>query len=152
MISFTNGTQLYKDVCQKDLSVNMLHIRKLEIPVRKNWDHRHLIPQADDEGIYQVKNNALYGLSLGVSTEGEAFSWASFSGISTYLEPDWLEPTGNYKFMVYVEDRNEPGSGADHFWIEVYDKDNNVVDVMSIMRPATVYAKPLTEGNIFGPH
>jgi hypothetical protein len=112
-----------------------------------------LIRHVDGGSIYRVKSTALYGLSLGVEVEnGETFGWSSFSGKATYLEPGWTEPIGNHEFLVYVEDRNEPGSGLDQFWIETYDKDDNVIDVMSMLRPATDYAESLTEGNIFVPH
>ena len=79
---------------------------------------RHL-----DDGtgqIYRVKSNALYGLSLGEAGD-PAFGWASFSGKCTYLEPGWEEAIGNYRFIVYAEDWNEPGAGFDQFWLEVRD-------------------------------
>jgi hypothetical protein len=94
-----------------------------------------LIRHLPDGSIYRVKSNALYGLALGESPDS-AFGWASSSGKSTYLEPGWSEPEGNYEFLVYVEDRNEPGTGSDRFWIEVKDKDRDVVPVMSMDREA----------------
>ena len=112
-----------------------------------------LVRHLADGSIYQVKSNALYGLSLGIEVENEqTFDWTSFSGKATYLEPGWPEAIGNHEFLVYVEDRYEPGSGADHFWIEVYDKDDNRIAVMSMARPATENAQPLQEGNIFVPN
>ncbi|MFW9805050.1 MAG: tandem-95 repeat protein, partial [Candidatus Thorarchaeota archaeon] len=72
-----------------------------------------LIRHMTDGSIYRVKSNALYGLAVG--DEGD-FGWASFSGKSTYKEPDWPEPKGNYEFVVYVEDWDEPGTGTDRFW------------------------------------
>jgi hypothetical protein len=80
--------------------------------------------------------------------------WATFSGKSTYLEPGWEVPEGNYTFIVYVEDRDEPGTGVDRFWIEVLDKDNNVVPQMSMDEPATEEAnsQQLHGGNIVVPH
>jgi hypothetical protein len=111
---------------------------------------RHLL----DGTIYRIKSNALYGLALGeISADnGEFFGWASFSGKSTYFEPGWLVPVGNYEFIVYVEDRNEPGSGNDRFWIEVRDKDGNLVSGMSLASPATTNAEQLKGGNIVVPH
>jgi len=109
---------------------------------------RHL-PDSDE--IYRVKSNALYGLALG-EDRSVPMGWASFSGKATYLEPDWPEPIGNHAFVVYVEDRNEPGTGVDRFWIEVKDKDGNVVAVMSMNRPATADTVPLQGGNIVVPH
>jgi len=112
-----------------------------------------LIRHLEDGSIYQVKSNALYGLSLGADVEnGATFGFASFSGKATYLEPGLLEGIGNHKFLIYVEDRNEPGSGVDQFWIEVYDKIDNLIALISMERPAYENKAPLQEGNIFVPH
>jgi hypothetical protein len=59
---------------------------------------------------------------------------------------------GKYEFIVYVEDRNEPGSGTDRSWIEVRDKDGNLVSGMSMVSPATTNAEQLNGGNIVVPH
>jgi hypothetical protein len=98
-----------------------------------------------------VKSNALYGLALG-SDPNTPMGWASFSGKATYLEPGWSQPLGNYQFKAYIEDRDEPGTGTDRAWIEVLDKDGNVVVVMSIGRPATANAVWLGGGNVAVPH
>ena len=112
-----------------------------------------LIRHLKDGSTYQVKSNALYGLSLGVQVEGdETFGWASFSGKATYLEPGWPEAIGNYEFLVYVEDRNKPDTGIDRFWVEVKDKAREVVTVMSIPREATENAQDLDEGEVYVPH
>ncbi|MDP3298128.1 MAG: Ig-like domain-containing protein [Thermodesulfovibrionia bacterium] len=112
-----------------------------------------LISHQQDGTIYRVKSNALYGLALGkLSVNSETYGWASFSGKATYLEPGWINPVGNYEFTVYVEDRNEPGTGVDRFWIEVRDKDRNVVGVMSIPSPAANNAVNIQGGNIVVPH
>jgi hypothetical protein len=112
-----------------------------------------IIRHLQDGTIYRVKSNALYGLSLGkLDSNGEPFGWASFSGKSTFLEPGWLVPEGNYEFIVYVEDRNEPGSGVDGFWIQIRDKDGNLVGGMSMLSPATNNAEKLKGGNIVVPH
>jgi hypothetical protein len=110
-----------------------------------------LIRHMPDESIYRVKSNALEGLALGEDPT-LPMGWASFSGKSTYLEPGWPEPEGNYEFTVYVEDRDEPGTGVDRFWIEVKDKDRQIVPVMSIDRDATDNAVVLQGGNIVVPH
>ena len=110
-----------------------------------------LIRHVGDEAIYRVKSNALYGLALG-GNPSVPMGWASFSGKCTYQEPGWPEPMGNYKFVVYVEDRNQPGTGIDRAWIEVLDHDNNVVTVMSLDRPATGNAVELGGGNVAVPH
>lgn len=110
-----------------------------------------LIRHLADGTIYRIKSNALYGLSLGES-EDPAFGWASFSGKVTYREPSWPEPEGNYRFVTYVEDWNEPGRGYDQFWIKVYDKDNNMVLDMSMGSPAHENGATLDGGNIVVPH
>ncbi len=52
---------------------------------------------------------------------------------------------GNHVLTVYVEDRNEPGTGVDRFWIEV-------VGDLSLPRQATADALPIACGNIVVPH
>jgi hypothetical protein len=108
---------------------------------------RHVAPGEN----YGVKSNALYGLSLGKSTSPD-FGWASFSGKCTYKDEDSVDPEGNHVFLVYVEDHGEPGQGVDQFWIEVRDKDGNVITVMSMGRPATDWTETLGGGNIVVPH
>lgn len=100
---------------------------------------------------YRIKSNAIYGLSLGES-EDPTFGWASFSGKATYKEPNWIDPVGNYRFITYVEDWNEPGKGYDQFWIKVYDKDHNTVLNMSMDPPAFENVVTLNGGNIVVPH
>jgi hypothetical protein len=107
-----------------------------------------LIRHTAEGSIYRVKSNALEGLALGDTGD---FGWASFSGKTTYQEPGWLEPEGNYAFMVYVEDRGEPGQYADRFWIEVLDRDGNLT-ALAMSREATDNAILLDGGNIVVPH
>jgi hypothetical protein len=107
-----------------------------------------LIRHMSDGSIFRLKSNALNGLALG---DTGIFTWATFSGKATYLEPGWPEPIGNHQFLVYVEDHGEPGAGADSFWIEVQDKDGNLV-TLSIIRPAEDNAQTLQGGNIVVPH
>jgi YD repeat-containing protein len=109
-----------------------------------------LIRHLADGTIYRVKSNALYGLSLGEGTEGQ-FGWASFSGKCTYLEPGWPEPEGNYEFIAYVEDRNEPGTGVDRFWLKI-DKQGSTIGEMSMPQPASENTVNLNGGNIVVPH
>jgi hypothetical protein len=114
-----------------------------------------LIRHLQDGSIYRVKSNALYGLALGEGErDDEIFGWASFSGKATYLEPGWPEPIGNHEFLAYVEDHNEPGTGVDRFWIEVRDKDRNVIAEMSMPEPASEpeNSEELLGGNIAVPH
>ncbi|NIO08799.1 MAG: hypothetical protein GTO40_12605, partial [Deltaproteobacteria bacterium] len=112
-----------------------------------------LIRHLPNGTIYRLKSNALQGLSLGESADEDgSFGWASFSGKATYLEPGWTEPEGNHEFVTYVEDRSEPGSAIDRFWIEVKDKDGNNVLNLSIGRPAEENAEMLHGGTIVVPH
>jgi hypothetical protein len=108
-----------------------------------------LIRHMPDGSIYRVKSNALFGLALG---DGDGFGWASFSGKTTYLEPGWPEPIGNYTFIVYVEDHGQPNDGGDMVWIEIQDKDGNVIAVMSFERDATDHLELIQGGNIVVPH
>jgi hypothetical protein len=106
---------------------------------------RHL---ADDEK-YRIKSNALDGLAIGSDT---TFGWASFSGKATYLAPGMLEAEGNHGFTVYVEDRNEPGSGTDRVWITTRGKDGSTIPAMSLSEPAPANAVAIQGGNIVVPH
>jgi hypothetical protein len=110
-----------------------------------------LIRHLADGTIYRVKSNALFGLALGEDPSIPK-GWATFAGKSTYLEPGWPEPVGNHTFIVYVEDGNEPGTAVDRFWIEVLDKDNLVIPVMSMDPPAKDEATDILGGNIVVPH
>jgi hypothetical protein len=105
-----------------------------------------LIRHLADGSIYRLKSNALEGLSIGESADStESFGWASVTGKSTYLEPSWEEPIGNQDFVFYVEDRNEPGTGTDRFWIEA-------VGELMMSPPATENAVEISGGNIVAPH
>jgi len=100
-----------------------------------------LVRHVADGGTYRVKSNALYGLAVVDKT-------ASFSGKSTYQEPSWSEPVGNYEFVVYVEDNGEPGTGRDRFWIDVSDDS----DHLSLGPDAQDSWVLLDGGNIVVPH
>ena len=66
-----------------------------------------------------------------------------------------LEPEGNHEFTVYVEDLGEPGSDAqtpDRFWLEVRDKNDEVVPDLSMPLFADEEAVDLEGGNIVVPH
>ena len=101
--------------------------------------------------IYRVKSNALYWLTLG---DTGTYGWASFSGKATYLDPCMPEPKGSYEFIVYVEDRNEPGKGIDRFWIQIKDQYGVVIGEMSMPPGATLPEnnEDLQGGNIVVPH
>ncbi len=51
--------------------------------------------------------------------------------------------------MVYVEDH---GQGGDQFWIEVHDKNDKVIVVMSLDREAIDNIVEIQGGNIVVPH
>lgn len=100
------------------------------------------------EGIYRVKSNALEGLAVGTNdTDGELHGWATFTGKATYAEPGWLEPIGNYEFVVSVTDRNEPGNGTDTFRVQILDQNDQEVAAMTLPSP-----QDLDGGNIVVPH
>ena len=112
-----------------------------------------LIRHLADGSIFRLKSNALHGLALGDSSDSEgSFGWATFSGKATYFEPGWPEPEGNHEFLVYIEDRNDPGSDNDRFWIEVLDKDGEIVPALSMNREPIDNAEDLGGGNIVVPH
>ena len=90
-----------------------------------------MIRHIPDGSISTVKSNALYGLALGIGGE---FGWASFSGKATYAQPGLLEPEGNHTFVVYVEDHGQSG---DQVWIEVHDKNGEVIFAVHSPRNAT---------------
>jgi hypothetical protein len=111
-----------------------------------------LIRHLPDGTIFRLKSNVIFGLAIGEETGSDPFGWASFSGKCNYREPGWPEPEGNYRFFTYVEDHGEPGAGADRFWIEVWDRDSNVVLGLSMADPATDNAVTIGGGNIVVPH
>jgi hypothetical protein len=110
-----------------------------------------LIRHLPDGTIYRVKSNAVEGLSVGQDTT-VPYGWASFSGKATYQEPSWPDAVGNHRFVTYVEDRNEPGIGADRFWLEIRNPSNGVVGELSLPASASSNASSLGGGNIVVPH
>ncbi len=112
-----------------------------------------LIRHMPDGTIYRVKSNALGGLALSSPTNS-GFGWASFTGRATYQSPTMALPEGNHSFTAYVEDRNEPGTGVDRFWIETRDKESAVIGDLSLGRSPSVSANAVSirGGNIVVPH
>jgi hypothetical protein len=53
----------------------------------------------------------------------------------------WLEQVRWIHWTMYVEDRQEPGSGYDKFWLEVRDGNTNIVSIMSLPQPPATAAK-----------
>jgi uncharacterized repeat protein (TIGR01451 family) len=110
---------------------------------------RHL----PDGSIVRLKSNAMDGLAVGEDRDvfGNIYGWASFNGKATFQAVGWPEPIGNHEFVAYVEDNDEPGAGADRFWVQVV-KDGVVNDDLSLPEPATINAETLGGGNFVVPH
>lgn len=112
----------------------------------KNVKGRLLVTRRLDDGsVYYMKSNALDALTLGAEP---GYSWATFSGKTTYQAPGMESPEGNYTFIAYVEDRGESG---DRFWLQVKDKDGNIVADLSLDAEAASNAVFITNGNIVVP-
>jgi hypothetical protein len=107
-----------------------------------------LIRHLADGTIYRLKSNVLDGLALG---SGSGYDWGTFSGRATYQEPNWPEPVGNQSFLAYVEDRGQPGAGADRFWLEITGA-NGQRQALSLDQAAGENAITLQGGNIVVPH
>jgi hypothetical protein len=75
-----------------------------------------------------------------------------FDGARSFQQHGWLDPIGNHEFLVYVEDRNEPGTRVDRLWVELHDKDGVVIPVMSMDREASNNAEDIQGDNIVVPH
>jgi hypothetical protein len=103
-----------------------------------------LIRHLPDGTFYRVKSNVLDTLAL---SDEDSFVWATFTGVATYKEPDWPEPEGNYHFNVYVEDHQESGR-ADRFWIEIRDKNGNIIAELSMIAKASENAESVNGGSI----
>jgi hypothetical protein len=110
-----------------------------------------LIRHLPDGSSYRVKISAQSGLALG-EDPGVPMGWAIFSGQCTYREPGWSQYSGNYTFVVYVEDRGEPGTSVDRIWIEIKDAEGQIVPVMSMAREAITHTVTLSGGNLVVPH
>jgi len=78
--------------------------------------------------------------------------WATLLGKPTYIEPGWPEAIGNHRFLMSVEDRGEPGTGIDRFWLEMRDKSGAVIEVMSMRNDAPDHAVTISGGNMVAPH
>jgi len=111
-----------------------------------------VIRRLADGSAFRLKSNAMTGLSVGASGSTPGFGWASFTGKATYSKPEWLEPLGNYTFITYIEDRGEPGAGADRFWVETKERDGLLEPDLSLSGPATENAVMILGGNIVVPH
>lgn len=110
---------------------------------------RHIEGAPEGEDKWRIKSNSLEGLALGGET-GPDFGWAAFSGKATYRAPG-ADNEGNHEFTVYVEDRDDPGTETDRFWVETRDKTDNRIDDLSMGDPATATAVDIHGGNIVVP-
>jgi len=106
------------------------------------------------EGNYTLKSNAMGTLTI-TKDPTNAFWTAVLKGKATYQVPT-SQPLlacgerrcGNYTWTMYIEDRREPGSGYDRFWIEVRDPSNALVTRLSLPAPPAANATIITDGNI----
>ena len=108
-----------------------------------------LIRHLPDGSKYRIKSNALFGLAIG---DEDGYGWASFAGKCTYKDPSMVEPVGNHQFVTYVEDHGEPGAGVDRFWLQVFDKDDDLIADLSMDETAVSNAETIVGGNIVVPH
>jgi hypothetical protein len=105
------------------------------------------------DGRHAIKSNAMTGV---VVARSEAFWTATIRGKATYAVPT---PTlvcggaparkcGGYTFTVYVDDRQEPGAGADRYWIELRDPAGRIVAKASIPPSSVANARVIAGGNV----
>lgn len=102
-----------------------------------------LVRVTPDGATYAVKSNALYGLAL--SKPSDPIGWAAFAGKATYRSPEMEDPEGNHEFGVYSDT-------DDRFWIEIRDKDGQVISESSMQRPGPDHAVTFLEGEVVIPH
>jgi uncharacterized repeat protein (TIGR01451 family) len=106
------------------------------------------------EGNYMLKSNAMGSLTV-TKDSTNTFWTAVLKGKATYQVPS-TQPLlacgslkcGGYTWTMYVEDRREPGSGYDRFWLEVKDSSNNLVARVSLPQLPVDFAKVIDNGNI----
>jgi uncharacterized repeat protein (TIGR02543 family) len=108
-----------------------------------------MIAHLENEDIYRIKSNALYGLALNQET-----GIATFSGKCTYTYPvPGSDPVtlGNQEFMIYVKDNNEPGSGIDQLWFTLLGQ-SFTLDANGNKQADTAEIREISGGNIVVPH
>jgi len=106
------------------------------------------------EGNYMLKSNAMGTLTV-TKDSGGTFWTAVLKGKATYQVPAsqpalacGLNKCGGYTWTMYVEDRQEPGSGFDKYWLEVMDPNGVVVQRLSLSQLPAPNAKVIDHGNI----
>lgn len=99
--------------------------------------------------IYRIKSNALDAGTLTLGTTTLPIGWASFSGKCNYTSiiSDVATTVGNIPFKVYAEDRNEPGTLSDRFWIQI-----SGYPSLSLADTAANNALSINGGNFVVPH
>jgi len=101
-----------------------------------------LVRTTPDGSQIVVKSNALHGLAL--SDPREPTRWASFAGKAVFDAPWMDEPQGNHEFRAHVEDAGD----TDRFWIEVRDKDGQVIVDASLPGSGADNAIEIVDGDI----
>jgi uncharacterized repeat protein (TIGR01451 family) len=108
------------------------------------------------EGNYILKSNSMGSLTVAKDSTN-TFWTAVLKGKATYQVPVgqpalWCgdRKCGGYNWTMYVEDRKEPGSGYDRFWLELKDPSGNIVTRLSLPTTPTIAgnAVTITGGNI----
>ncbi len=99
-------------------------------------------------GDFELKSHILSGLSVSAATGGP-FGWAVLTGTADLARPTGV-PYPDCTFVLYVEDGNAPGAGADRFWISVKDH-GSTVGAVTIGEPATGTAATV-RGDVVIPH
>jgi uncharacterized repeat protein (TIGR01451 family) len=114
------------------------------------------------KGVYTLKSNSMGALAISSvnDSSGKPLYWtATFTGKATYGVPPSQPPLycgdrkcGGYTWTVYVEDRKEPGTGSDKYWIQAKDPNTPGTPLLTLISiagtPANVYAKTIDGGNI----
>ncbi len=102
------------------------------------------------DGSWAVRSNVFSTLQQARTASG--FWIATMTGKATLAAPITLPcgqaKCGNYSFTAYIEDRAEPGSGQDQFWLRVTDPGGHVVAAVSLPTPAAANALTLVGGNV----
>ena len=108
-----------------------------------------IIRHLSNGDLYRLKSNALDAGTLALGTTALPMGWASFSGKCNFTSiiSGVAATTGNVPFRIYIEDRNEPGTLADRFWISVTGSPN-----LSLPGSGLGNAVCIKGGNIFAPH
>lgn len=117
---------------------------------RNNIVHKMVVIRYGPDGTsYRLESDTLHGVALG-SDDNSNVKWAAISGTATYRQSGWQQPASNYSYLLYLEDRGQPGSrgGADRVWLQVRDEDGNLVANLSMEAPAIENSFPTGGGNI----